>query len=328
MRVGRAPTKVVERAARRVAPRREHPHSAVAVVGLEKRYGDKVVVDDVTFDVNAGEIVALLGPNGAGKTTTLEIIEGLRTPDAGTVRLFGEPVERFTQDARLRNLLGVVLQQAAVDPYLCVGELVDLHGSYFDDRMSTDEVLAALGLAAARRTRVTRLSGGQRRRLDIALGVVGRPHLLFLDEPTTGLDAEARRDTWALVRDLRARGTAVLLTTHYIEEAHLLADRVVVIADGRILAIDTPTGIVARSAIPSVATVDAPPRAGSPPGGTRKSGSVRLELTDAPRQLRGLIEWAQRRNVQLDTLRVTPPTLEEAYLALIGVDSGLVGRHD
>ena len=216
------------------------------VAGLRKSYGAVQAVRGMSFAVEHGEIFALLGPNGAGKTTTLEILEGFRARDAGQVEVLGlDPGDRSGGRA-LRERIGLVLQDIAVEPYLTVRETIARNAGYYPAPRDVDEVIALVGLAGQARQKVRALSGGQKRRLDLALGLIGAPELLFLDEPTTGFDPNARRDAWQVVRDLRGQGTTILLTTHYMEEAQALADRVAVISGGRIVAEGTPATIGGR----------------------------------------------------------------------------------
>src|SRR5438309_5852962 len=262
---------------------------AIRVRGLRKTYGAQVAVESLDLDVARGECFALLGPNGAGKTTTVEILEGYRPRSGGEVSVLGVDPAKPNRDWRAR--MGIVLQGTGEFETVTVREIVSHFARYYPAPRDPEEVIAAVGLTGKATARAAALSGGQRRRLDIALGIVGRPKLLFLDEPTTGLDPEARRTTWDLVRDLQADGTAVLLTTHYIEEAHLLADRVAVMSAGRIVALDTPAGILARTGLSSVATIDVPAAHGTPPGATRDGRIARLKLTDTGRQIRALLQW-------------------------------------
>src|SRR5215218_9033450 len=212
--------------------------TAVAVSELHKSYGDFEAVKGITFEIRLGEVFALLGPNGAGKTTTVEILEGYRHRDAGEVDVLGH--DPGDDEPRYRSRIGIVLQSTAESAELTVGEMVGHFALYYPAPRDADEVLAAVGLTEKRSARVRSLSGGQRRRLDVALGIIGRPELLFLDEPTTGFDPQARRTFWELIRSLRGEGTTIVLTTHYLEEAETLADRVGVITQGRLIAVDTP----------------------------------------------------------------------------------------
>jgi ABC-2 type transport system ATP-binding protein len=216
----------------------------IRVAGLEKSYGETRAVDGVSFEVRQGTIFGLLGPNGAGKTTTVEVLEGLREPDAGEVRILG--LDAVRQADELRTRIGVSLQTAALYPKLTVVEVLDLFRSFYPRGRTTDELVALMDLGEKRTTRTQDLSGGQRQRLSVALALVNDPELVFLDELTTGLDPQARRAIWELVRGIRARGKTVFLTTHLMEEAERLCDRVAILDHGRIVDIDTPAGLVRR----------------------------------------------------------------------------------
>ena len=220
---------------------------AVVVEELAKSYGSVPALRGISFTVGAGEIFALLGPNGAGKTTTLEILEGFRARDTGQAEVLGlDPGDRAT-GRELRERIGLVLQDIAVEPYLTVRETIARNAGYYPAPRGVDEVIALVGLAGEERTKVRNLSGGRKRRLDLGLGLIGDPELLFLDEPTTGFDPAARRDAWQLVRSLRDSGTTILLTTHYMEEAQALADRVAVLSDGQVVAQGTLADIGGRA---------------------------------------------------------------------------------
>jgi ABC-2 type transport system ATP-binding protein len=283
--------------------------SAVTVRGLVRRYGDLTAVDGIDLDIHAGEVFALLGPNGAGKTTTVEILEGFRRRDAGEVRVLGEDPQRAGRTWRAR--LGIVLQSTTESAELTVGELVGHFARYYPDPRDPDEVIAAVGLAEKRGARSSALSGGQRRRLDVALGIVGRPELLFLDEPTTGFDPEARRAFWDLVRDLRGDGTSILLTTHYLDEAEALADRVGVINGGRLVAVDTPERLGGRVAHRARVSWE--------------DGAGRYEeVTETPTRL--VRELAERYGGgEVPGLQVRRPSLEDVYLSMIGTANGAEG---
>ena len=212
--------------------------SAIVVEGLRKRYGDREVLHGIDLVVEPGEVVAVLGPNGAGKTTTVEILEGLQPRDAGSVRVLGE--DPWRAGTGFRERVGVVLQQGSPEPFVSVRELVELHRSFYERALPADQLLALVDLTEHARKRVRTLSGGQQRRLDIALALVGDPELLFLDEPTTGFDPEARLRAWDMIRTFRELGKTIVLTTHYLDEAAALADRIVVLAGGRVVAERTP----------------------------------------------------------------------------------------
>jgi ABC-2 type transport system ATP-binding protein len=218
--------------------------AVIEVDHVHKRYRDTVAVEDVSFTVEEGEIFAILGPNGAGKTTTVEIVEGLRAPDRGTVRVLGLDPRR--DGAALRQQVGVQLQEAQLPEQLKVWEVLHLYSSFYDRPADWERLLSDLGLADKRNARFAKLSGGQRQRLSIALALVGSPRIAVLDELTTGLDPQARRDTWELIEGVRNQGVTVVLVTHFMEEAERLADRVALLDAGRLVAIDTPMGLVSR----------------------------------------------------------------------------------
>ena len=295
--------------------------SAVEVEHLSRRYGELEAVADVSFEVAAGQVVVLLGPNGAGKTTTMEILEGYRAPSGGTARVLGDEPGRSGRAWRAR--VGLVLQSTSLDPQLTVGEALRVFAALFPRPRPVDEVLELIDLAGEAGTRIGRLSGGQRRRVDVGLGIVGRPEVLFLDEPTTGLDPAARRQAWTTIEGLTEAGTTVLLTTHYLEEAQRLADRVLVLAHGRLVADARPgqlRGEAAETVIrvplpPGAPTADLPPAlaAGADPG----AGRLVVRTAEVTAALDGLVGWARRHRIELAGLEVGPPSLEDAYLALI-----------
>ena len=275
--------------------------AAITVENLSKTYGDTHAVDGIDLEVGRGEVFALLGPNGAGKTTTVEILEGFRRRDAGTISVLGVDPGRPTAAWRAR--IGIVLQTTGGHDELTVQELVGHFAGYYPNVRDPEAVIAAVGLEGKRRTRARHLSGGQRRRLDVALGILGRPELLFLDEPTTGFDPEARREFWGLVDSLADGGTTIILTTHYLDEAEHLADRVAVIADGRILALDTPQRLGGRA--DSQATVS-----------WAEDGERRSVITAEP--TKAIQDLAARFNGEIPELGVTRPSLEDVYLQVIG----------
>ena len=282
--------------------------TAVRIRGLVKRYGERNAVDGLDLDIDTGEIFALLGPNGAGKTTTVEILEGYRQRDAGEVSVLDADPAHAGLGWRAR--IGIVLQSSVENAELTVEEMVGHFAGYYGDPRDVDEVITAVGLQEKRTTRTRALSGGQRRRLDVALGIVGRPELLFLDEPTTGFDPQARRSFWELVRDLRGGGTTILLTTHYLDEAQALADRVGVINDGRLLAVDTPDRLGGRMAHRAQVRW------------TDGDGS-HAEVTDAP--TRTVAELSARFGGEVPELQVVRPSLEDVYLEMIGATAALEG---
>ncbi len=283
---------------------------AIEVQGLRKRYGDKRAVDGLDLSVHHSEIFALLGPNGAGKTTTVEILEGYRRRDAGTVRVLG--VDPAIGDRAWRSRIGIVVQSANDQPELTVGEMVRHFVRYYPHPSDPDEIVEAVGLTGSVRSRIRELSGGQRRRLDVALGILGRPELLFLDEPTTGFDPEARHSFWDLLAGLRHAGTTILLTTHYLDEAQHLADRVAVIRDGRVLALATPADLGGRAAQRAIVRWTEP----APDGGAVRH---REERTDTPEAF--IRELKVREGLgaedEIPGLEVVRPSLEDVYLAMI-----------
>ena len=220
-------------------------HPAVEIAHLRKAYGDVVAVDDVSFSVAEGEIFGILGPNGAGKTTTVECVLGLRSPDAGSIRVTGLDPGQDRED--LHVIVGAQLQESALPPKLRVGEILDLYRSFYRDPADVGELVNALGLAGKRKDYYRSLSGGQRQRLSIALALIGRPKIAVLDEMTSGLDPQARRDTWDLIEGVRNRGVTILLVTHFMEEAERLCDRVALIDAGHVVALDSPAGLAARA---------------------------------------------------------------------------------
>ena len=294
---------------------------AITVRGLARSYGAVRAVRDVSFTVGRGEIFALLGPNGAGKTTTLEILEGFRRRDGGQADVLGlDPGDRATGRA-LRERIGLVLQDIAVEPYLTVRETLARNAGYYPAPRGVAEVIALVGLAGQERTKVRNLSGGLKRRLDLSLGLIGDPELLFLDEPTTGFDPGARRDAWQIVRGLSAGGTTILLTTHAMDEAQALAGRVAVMSGGQIVAEGTPSDLGGRAsaqtricfALPGGCT------GADLPGAAVLAGGLVTVQTSAPTQaLHELTGWALDRGLTLDRLSVERPSLEDIYLGLTG----------
>jgi ABC-2 type transport system ATP-binding protein len=283
--------------------------ASVRVRGLRKTYGDTVAVDRVDLDIRHGEVFALLGPNGAGKTTTVEILEGYRRRDGGEVTVLGTDPGEGGREWRSR--IGIVLQSNADASELSVREMIGHFAGYYPRPRDPDEVIEAVGLTEKAGARLRQLSGGQRRRVDVALGIVGNPELLFLDEPTTGFDPEARRQFWHLISGLAQGGTTILLTTHYLDEAEALANRVGVIAAGRIRAVDTPAELGGRAT--AQATVS-----------WLADGGRRSIHTDTP--TRTVAELASQLGGEIPELTVTRPSLEDVYLAMIGHDrSGATG---
>ncbi|MDN3351747.1 ABC transporter ATP-binding protein [Actinomadura sp. DC4] len=277
--------------------------TAVRVRGLRKRYGDVEAVGGVDLDISRGEVFALLGPNGAGKSTTVEILEGHRRRTGGEVAVLGADPGRPTRSWRAR--IGIVLQTSGEQPPLSVRELVRHFAGYYPSPRDPDEVIEAVGLAEKAGSRLSQLSGGQRRRVDVALGIIGGPELLFLDEPTTGFDPDARRRFWKLIESLAGDGTTILLTTHYLDEAEALADRVGVIAGGRLVEVAPPWELGGRATARARVSWTAP------------EGPQALE-TDSPTQV--VAELGHRFDGEVPGLTVTRPTLEDTYLSMIGAD--------
>jgi ABC-2 type transport system ATP-binding protein len=278
--------------------------AAVRIRDLVKRYGVRNAVDGLDLDILTGEVFALLGPNGAGKTTTVEILEGYRQRDGGEVSVIGVDPALGGLDWRAR--IGIVLQSSAESVELTVSEMVRHVSGYYPTPRDPDEVISAVGLEEKGNARLRSLSGGQRRRLDVALGIIGNPELLFLDEPTTGFDPQARRSFWELVRGLRGDGTTILLTTHYLDEAQALADRVGVIKDGRLLAVDTPDKLGGEPAHrPRVRWHD--------------GSGAHEKITDSPTRL--VTQLATCFGDEVPGLQVIRPSLEDVYLAMIAAET-------
>lgn len=276
--------------------------SAITVRGLRKSYGPSAAVDGIDLDISRGEVFALVGPNGAGKTTTVEILEGYRHRDGGTVAVLGEDPASAGRDWRAR--IGIVLQLTA-EPELTVAEMVGMFAGFYPRPRDPVEVIELAGLAGLEGRRGHQLSGGQRRRLDVALGIVGRPELLFLDEPTTGFDPEARRQFWDLIRNLAADGTTILLTTHYLAEAEALADRVAVLAKGRVVALGEPADLGGRQVQDAQVSWDSP------------DGRRTVQTATPTEVVTGL---AAQFGGEVPGLAVIRPSLEDVYLELIGAD--------
>jgi ABC-2 type transport system ATP-binding protein len=292
--------------------------------GVEKRYGDKRVLRGVDLDVRAGEVFCLLGPNGAGKTTTVEILEGFTAASSGTVRVLGfDPASRPTD---LMQRIGVVLQECGFPRHLRVAELLNAWRGYYASPRPVDELLDIAELGDERATLVRRLSGGQRRRLDFALALAGDPELIFLDEPTTGFDVDARHRCWSVISNLRALGKTILLTTHQLDEAERLCDRVAILAGGRIALAGAPRTLAqqagAHTRISFTVPERLPPGAGGLPHGLGlqvTDGRATASTADPPAALRALLAWAAQEGIGLPgDLTVTPPGLEDTYLAVVG----------
>jgi ABC-2 type transport system ATP-binding protein len=297
---------------------------AIEVRDLRKTYDGVEAVRGIDLSVDRGEVFALLGPNGAGKTTTVEILEGHRQRDAGSVSVLGFDPARGDRD--FRRKIGIVLQSTGVEQYLTVAEVIEMYRGYYPAPRPLDEIIDVIGLTEKRDERVKKLSGGQQRRLDVAIGLAGDPDLLFLDEPTTGFDPGARRRMWQTIKNLVSLGKTIFLTTHYMEEAQELADRVAVIAAGRIVAEGPPSSIAGRESEHSVIRFRLANGAPALPAKLRATstasadGVVEVRSPDPVRALHDLTGWAITKSVQLDGLEVMRPTLEDVYLKLTGAD--------
>ncbi|CAB4624113.1 MAG: ATP-binding cassette domain-containing protein [Actinobacteria bacterium] len=278
--------------------------NVIEVQGLRKSYADTKAVDGIDLSIAQGEIFALLGPNGAGKTTTVEILEGFRTADSGLISVLGfDPSQRGTGARIWRNRIGIVLQSTSDSGDLTVEETLSHFAKYYSAPRDVEEVITSVGLDEKRSALIRTLSGGQRRRLDVGLGIIGSPELLFLDEPTTGFDPEARRAFWALIQSLRKGGTTILLTTHYLDEAEALADRVAVITQGKILEVSTPSQLGGRAS--AKARVQ-----------WKADGVMREEMTDNPTEV--VKKLAAQFPGEVPELQVLRPSLEDVYLSMIG----------
>jgi ABC-2 type transport system ATP-binding protein len=305
------------------APGRPQQSAAVEVRDLVKAYNGRCVVDRLTFSVQPGEVFALLGPNGAGKTTTVEILEGYRTPDEGTVRVLG--LDPTREGAALKPRIGLMLQQGGLFPQITTREALRLFAAFYPDPEDPEALIDQLQLREVARTRFRQLSGGQKQRLSLGLALVGRPQLVFLDEPTAAMDPQARRNTWNIIRSLRSRGTTVLLTTHFMDEAEQLANRVAIVDHGKLVALDTPAGL--RHAVadeirfhtrPLLDQHEVAVGLGLAPGQVvrENDGTLVLHVEPTPRAIAELTRWLAGREVLLTELRAGSRSLEQAFLML------------
>ncbi|HEY5332274.1 MAG TPA: ABC transporter ATP-binding protein [Solirubrobacterales bacterium] len=285
------------------------PDPAISIHGLRMSYGENEAVRGIDLEVAAGEIFAFLGPNGAGKTTTVEILEGYRKRTGGEVKVLGEDPEHA--GSAWRDRIGIVLQSNSLDPYLTVRESLELYAGYFSHPRSVEETIALIGLEGKADDRARKLSGGQQRRLDVGMALVGDPELLFLDEPTTGFDPSARRQFWEVIESLQRLGKTIFLTTHYMDEAQRLADRVTIIAGGEIVAEGTPEDLGERDK--ATTTIRYRDAAGE---------EVTIETVDPVRELQRLTTAALERGEELEGLEVTRPSLEDVYLDLTSAVEG------
>jgi ABC-2 type transport system ATP-binding protein len=302
------------------------PAYAIEVAALEKRYGPTPAVDGITFSIAVGEVFGLLGPNGAGKTTTVEILEGYRRADAGDVRVLG--VDPWRDGATLRPRIGVMLQEGGLYPGIRPLEALQLFASYYDAPDDPERLLALVGLDDSRHTLVRRMSGGQQQRLSLALALIGRPSLVFLDEPTAGMDPHARATTWSMLRELRDRGVTVVLTTHAMDEAEHLCDRVGIIDHGRLVACDSPAELTTRAAAdettfataPGLAVDDLARHLGIPVGSVRelRPGDYLVDTAATPALVAALTAWLCEEGALVSELRAGRRSLEDVFLRLTG----------
>ena len=291
---------------------------------LMKRYGDMIAVDGVSFDIEKGEIFGLLGPNGAGKTTTVEMVEGLRKPDSGTVRVCGLGASQNAN--RIKELIGVQLQSTALFDRIRVGEAIDLFGGYYRGALSTSEILERVSLTDRKHSFADTLSGGQKQRLAIALAMVNDPEVLFLDEPTTGLDPQSRRNVWDIVEKLREQGKTIVLTTHYMEEAEKLCDRVGIIDRGKVIALDMPQALIARQDLESA--IELVTNNGSAEKVFRKFQTTNkitqegntcvIHTRESSPILIELVRMSENNGINLESISVRKATLEDVFIELTG----------
>ncbi|HLZ62637.1 MAG TPA: ABC transporter ATP-binding protein [Ktedonosporobacter sp.] len=298
--------------------------AAIVVDNFSKSYGSHRVVDHLHFTVQRGEVFALLGPNGAGKTTTVETLEGYRKPDEGSVRVLG--LDPISQAQTLKPQIGVMLQQDGLYPALTAREVLRLFAGYYEHPQDSEALLQQVGLSEASKTRCRRLSGGQKRRLALAVALIGNPRLVFLDEPTAGMDPQARLATWEIIRDLKSHGVTILLTTHLMDEAERLADRVAIIDHGRLITLDTTANLMGTQNASVVRFVARPgldyQQLASLPSAHKaeevRPGSYLIEAADIPALLAELTAWLRDQHVTLSELRVGHGSLEDLFLRLTG----------
>jgi ABC-2 type transport system ATP-binding protein len=306
------------------------PAHAIEVAALEKRYGDTSAVDGISFSIATGEVFGLLGPNGAGKTTTVEILEGYRRADAGEVQVLG--VDPWREGTRLRPRIGVMLQEGGLYPGVRPLEALRLFASFYDDPDDPERLLELVGLGESRDTLVRRMSGGQQQRLSLALALIGKPKLVFLDEPTAGMDPHARSTTWSMIRELRDRGTTVVLTTHAMDEAEQLCDRLAIIDHGRLVACDTPKELTTHAAAEETTftTVTGLPvdelaaRLGLATGSVRelRPGDYLVDVAATPEMLATVTAWLAEQGALLSELRAGRRSLEDVFLRLTSEGRG------
>src|ERR1700683_857314 len=301
----------------------DSPHQRVSAVNnLVKKYGRRTAVRGVSFTIQRGEVVAILGPNGAGKTSTVEILEGYRNRTAGSIEILGEDPWHASRSWRAR--VGMVLQSTSLDPQLRVGELVTMYARLYPHARDAGEVLDMVNLTKERGSQVGHLSGGQQRRVDLALGIIGNPDILFLDEPTTGFDPVARHACWDVIKRLRAEGLTTVLTTHYLEEAQVLADRIILIVAGKVVADAKPADIGGQQRLATRIAFTLDRAAGNLLPEPWKSAAhinderIELETNDVTSELSALLSWSRKHKAALHNLTVSQPSLEDVYLKLVG----------
>lgn len=288
--------------------------AVIEIKNLTKTYGQTQAVRGIDLKVSEGEVFALLGPNGAGKTTTVEILEGHRKATSGDVNVLGHDPAKAEREFKER--IGIVLQETSVERELTVREALEIYGGPYPNRLDTEHLIEIVGLTEKIDSRIGTLSGGQKRRLELALGIIGDPDLIFLDEPTTGFDPSARRDAWSIINNLRSLGKTILLTTHYMDEAQNLSDRLAVIANGVIVAEGTPETIGGRELTATRITFVPPPGLTLPDSVTIERGRATMESTNPTFDVHRLTGWALDNNVELGNLTISRPSLEEIYLNL------------
>ncbi|MGH8872142.1 MAG: ABC transporter ATP-binding protein [Acidimicrobiia bacterium] len=296
--------------------------AAIEVRGLVKHYGELAAVDEVELTIEAGEVFALLGPNGAGKTTTVEILEGHRVADRGQISVLG--FDPATGGREYRERIGIVLQEGAVERELSIREALEIYGGMYPKQVPADEVISMVGLEEKADARIKTLSGGQQRRLELGLGLVGDPDLIFLDEPTTGFDPSARRQAWTVLENLTDLGKTILLTTHYMDEARRLANRIAIIDHGRIVADGTPESLAGRDGGAAVIRFTLPDGSRTEdlqiPGAEVNGSAIEVETESPTKVLHQITSWAVQHGVELEKLEVLRPSLEDVYLELTGDD--------
>lgn len=298
---------------------------ALRLNGLTKRYGDIIAVDNISLDLHKGEIFGLLGPNGAGKTTTVEMIEGLRRPDSGTIEVHG--IDALNEPGKIKEIIGVQLQSTSLYDQIRVKEAIDLFRSYYKRSISTEELLEEVSLTEKKNSYYRTLSGGQKQRVAMALALVNDPKILFLDEPTTGLDPQARRNVWDVIKRLRRSQKTIILTTHYMEEAEKLCQRVGIIDHGRIIALDTPKGLIEKAGLGSTVEFESDSYLDDSVLEDLKAigeliaeegGKFMINTKDSSKAIRGLAKISEQMEIEIENISVRKATLEDVFLSLTG----------